>query len=276
MFKDTGISHTKNFISDDIKDSLNEEIDELSKNYLINGLTRASTWINHNLCYINDPIVNFNSVNLLEIIFKAHQELVKVNLNNYTLSFIRVFIEKKNSAPNAKIHTDNKPGIIRVLIYLKGGDKDNGNLNYIKGTHNSVYKQTIHKNGSAFVNPDELDLEDKITSMDTKEGDLILFDINGLHSKNPVKKERRVIYLEFHDGKSDNKMGKVILDNSKFTKNIMKNLDFLLSNNNTSHKDYENIKYQHHLPPQTPLRIFNYYFKIFCKLIVNRIKGKIK
>ena len=60
MFKDVGINHIKNFINNKTKDILNEEIDEISNNYLINGVTRASTWINNNLCEINYPIVNIN------------------------------------------------------------------------------------------------------------------------------------------------------------------------------------------------------------------------
>ena len=44
-----GIEHINNSL--DIKqiDQLNNEIDEISKSYLINGVTRASIWINKNL-----------------------------------------------------------------------------------------------------------------------------------------------------------------------------------------------------------------------------------
>jgi hypothetical protein len=270
MFKDDGISHIKNFIDKNVKEHLNKEISDLSNKYSINGVTRASTWINDNLCDINDPIVNINSINLLEIISKAYQELIKISSNNYILSSIRIMIERKNSHP-ITWHTDNKKGVIRAIIYLKGGENNDGNLNFIKGSHNYTHVNDAHK-----INPYELGLESKITSMDTKEGDLIIFDINGFHMKNPTNKERRVIIMEFHDGKSDKKIGKVILDNSKFTKNIRKNLDFLFQDNNIDHKDYKDIVYSKNLPPHTPLRVFYYYFKSFCKLIIIRIKNKIK
>ena len=121
-----------------------------------------------------------------------------------------------------------------------------------------------------------MSLEDKIITMDTQEGDLILFDINGFHKKNTTRNERRVIFMEFHDGKSSKEKEKVILDNSKFTKDIRKNLDFLFFNDNINHKDYKDIVNQTHLPPNTPLKIFYYYFKSFCKLIEIRIRNKIK
>ena len=86
MFKDIGINHVKKFLSHETKKILNDEIDEISKNYLINGVTRASTWINNNLCEISNPIVNIHGVNLLEIAFEVHNELIKATSYNYKLS----------------------------------------------------------------------------------------------------------------------------------------------------------------------------------------------
>jgi hypothetical protein len=270
MFKDVGIIKIKNFINKNIQEDLNEEIDDLLNRYLINGITRTSTWINNNLCEINDPIVNINNVNLLEIIFKTHQEIIKISPDSYTLSSIRLMMEKKNSHP-ITWHTDQRPGIIRAIIYLKGGEINNGNLSFIKGSHNYKHAKDLY-----IINPLELSLEDKIITMDTQEGDLILFDINGFNKKNTTRNERRVIFMEFHDGKSSKEKEKVILDNSKFTKDIRKNLDFLFFNDNINHKDYKDIVNQTHLPPNTPLKIFYYYFKSFCKLIEIRIRNKIK
>ena len=55
--------------------SLEKEIDEISKSYLINGVTRASIWINKNLCEINSPIINIKNTNLLEIALKICKNL---------------------------------------------------------------------------------------------------------------------------------------------------------------------------------------------------------
>ncbi|MAH52502.1 MAG: hypothetical protein CMI69_02875, partial [Candidatus Pelagibacter sp.] len=95
--------------------------------------------------------------------------------------------------------------------------------------------------------------------------------------KSTVKNERRVLLYEFHDRKSYKPMGKIIIDNSKITKKMGKNLDFLLpnNNNNISHENYGGAPYSENLPLYTPLRVFYYYFKSFCKLFINRIKRKI-
>ena len=268
MFKDVGIDHIKSFINSKTKDILNEEIDEISNNYLINGVTRASTWINNNLCEINYPIVNINKVNLLEIASDVHRELIKSTSNNYILSNVRIMIEKKNSHP-VPWHTDQTPGVIRAIIYLKGGDKNNGHLSYIEGSHNSSHEKNLHK-----INPYEVGLEEKIITFDTQEGDLIFFDINGFHKKKTVENERRILFFEFHDGKSNKPMSQIIFDNSKITKNLKNNLDFLLSDNDKNLKSP--ALYSNALPLQTPLRIFSYYFKIFIKLFITRIKNKIK
>ena len=268
MFKELGINHIKNFINNETKDILNEEIDEISNNYLINGVTRASTWVNNNLCEINYPIVNINKVNLLEIASNVHQELIKSTSNNYILSDLRIMIERKNSHP-IQWHTDQTPGIIRAIIYLKGGDKNNGHLSYIKGSHNSLHEKNLHK-----IDPYEKGLEKEIISYDTHECDLIFFDINGFHKKNIVENERRVLFFEFHDGKSNRPMTQIIFDNSKITKNLKNNLNFLLSDND------KNIKSpainSRELPKHTPLKVFYYYFKSFSKLFTARIKNKIK
>ena len=51
--------------------------------------------------------------------------------------------------------------------------------------------------------------------------------------------------------------------------------DDLFSNNDIDHKNYQDVIYSTHLPPNTPLRIFYYYFKSFCKLLELKIKIKI-
>ena len=268
MFKDIGINRVKKFLSHETKKILNDEIDEISKNYLINGVTRASTWINNNLCEISNPIVNIHGVNLLEIAFEVHNELIKATSNNYKLSNARIMIEKKNSHP-IQWHTDQAPGIIRAIIYLKGGDKNNGHLSYISGSHISLHEKNHHK-----INPYKTELENKIISFDTQEGDLIFFDINGFHKKNIVENERSILFFEFHDGKSNKQLNKIIFDNTKITKKLENNLNFLLPDNNKNIQS--NSLYSIEVPSHTPLKIFSFYLKSFNKIFISRIKNKIK
>ena len=72
MIEKNGIEHVKNFLNINQIEKLNSEIDEISKSYLINGVTRASTWVNKNLCEVNTPIINIKNINLLEIAIKIY------------------------------------------------------------------------------------------------------------------------------------------------------------------------------------------------------------
>ena len=65
MITKNGIEHIKNFLNNEQIKKLNSEIDEISGSYLINGVTRASTWVNKNLCEINSPVINIKNINFL-------------------------------------------------------------------------------------------------------------------------------------------------------------------------------------------------------------------
>ena len=266
MIEKNWIEHFKNFLNINKIEKLNSEIDEISKSYLINGVTRASTWVNKNLCEVNTPIINIKKINLLEIAFKIYKELIKKTSKKFTLSGVRVIEERKNSHP-INWHTDKTKGIIRAIVYLKGGDQNNGNLSYVKESHLKVYGPEAHK-----IDPIKEGLINKIVSLDTKVGDLIYFDINGIHKKNTVAKERRVLFFEFHDGQSEKPFGQVIFDNNKVTKEIKDDINFLFPDKN------ENIKsssiYSETLPDETPLKVFYYYFKNFNKIFLRKFKKK--
>ena len=63
MIQENGIIHIQNFLLDDQRQKLNTEIDKISKQFLINGNSRASVWLNHNQFDILNPIVNIQSIN---------------------------------------------------------------------------------------------------------------------------------------------------------------------------------------------------------------------
>jgi len=267
MITKNGIEHIKNFLNNEQIEKLNSEIDEISKSYLINGVTRASTWVNKNLCEINSPVINIKNINLLEIAFKIYKELNDKTSKKFTLSGVRVIIEKKNSHP-ITWHTDKTKGVIRAIVYLKGGEEDNGNLSYVKESHLKVYDPEAHK-----IDPVKEGLNEKIISLNTEVGDLIYFDINGIHKKNTVVRERRVLFFEFHDGFSEKPVGQVIFDNSKITHEIKSNINFLFPEKNKIVKSYS--IYSESLPEDTPLKVFYYYLKNFNKIFFTRFKKKL-
>ena len=267
MIKENGIEHIKNFLSDHQIQNLNNEIDEISKSYLINGVTRASTWVNKNLCEINSPIINIKNINILEIAYKIHKELKDKLSKKYTLSMARVIIEKNNSHP-LNWHTDNTKGVIRAIVYLKGGEEDNGNLSYVKESHLKAYDPGAHR-----IDPTKEGLQKKIISLKTEVGDLIYFDINGIHKKNIVVRERRILFFEFHDEHSEKPIGQVVFDNNKITNEIRNDLNFLFPDKNKVAMSFS--KYSEQLPEATPFKVFYYYFKNFNKIFFSRFKKKI-
>lgn len=262
-----GIVHIKNFLNKQEVINLNNEIDEIYNSFSINGVSRNSIWINRNLCEINSPIVNIRKTNLLEIALKIIQKTFPKSLNEMKLSRVRIIIEKNNSHP-LTWHTDQAKGIKRALIYLKGGNLNDGNLEYIKSSHLVQYNSGIHK-----IDVKKENFTNKILSFDTKEGDMIIFDINGIHKKNPVYKERRVLFFEFHNGISDKKINKVIFDNTKITSLIKNNIDFLFPKN-VNLIDNSPL-YEEKIPEDTPIKVFIFYFKTFYKIFINKIKKKL-
>lgn len=268
MFQQHGIKKIKNFLSEEVKNNINTEIDDISKKYLINGVTRASTWHNKNLYEISNPIVNINNINLLEIALDVHEILKKETSNNYVLTRFRIIIEKNNGQPIGW-HTDRKPNTIRAIIYLMGGEIGNGSLSYIRGSHKIIHDKKIHK-----IDPKKEDLEDKIENIDSKVGDLIFFDINGFHKKNVVFKERRVLFIEFQDENSSIEKQQIVLDNSKISPKIKKKLDFLFfakEDTKLAPPDYSNS-----VPENTPFALFFVYIKTFFHIFLKRFLGKLK
>ena len=266
MFENDGIKQVKNFLSEESINNLNSEIEEISNKYLINGVTRASTWINKNLYDISNPIVNINKENLLEIALDINKIISKETSKKYLLSAVRIIVEKKNSNPLGW-HTDHFPDTIRGIIYIMGGENGDGSLGYIKGSHKNNHDKKIHK-----INPKEANLENQIENIDSKPGDLIFFNTNGFHKKNTVIRERRILFFEFQDIKSAKKRHQIILDNSKISSKILENINFLFTNENKTNLIAP--PFSDHIPDYTPVKLFLFYIKTFLKILIRRIFKK--
>jgi hypothetical protein len=270
MINENGVINIDNFLSANQIDILNTEINEISYNYLINGNSKASVWINHNQFEILNPIVNIESINILNIAFKIYKKLQSSTGKNYTLSSLRIIDEKKNIHP-LNWHTDNTNETIRGLLYLIGGDINNGSLGYVKESHNLKYENNKTHN----LDISELNLQSKVLNFESKPGDLVLLNINGIHKKNKINNHRRIIFFEFQQQKkSIKKKTKIIFDNSKISSEILNEPDFLFYEN-----DEKNL-----IPPihhsnlilETPIKIFGYYFKSFFKLQFKKILKKLR
>ena len=308
MIQENGIIHIQNFLSDDQIQKLNIEIDKISEQFLINGNSRASVWLNHNQFDILNPIVNIQSINLLDIAFKIYKKLKETTSTSYTLTTLRIVDEKKNIHP-IDWHTDIAQNHIRGLLYLIGGDENNGNLSYILKSHKDKHEGSTHN-----IDIKKLNLESKVYKCSSKPGDLILLDINGIHKKNIVNQHRRILYFEFQDQNSKKRpktkiiflektnfseleflLSKAkllischgaathvaaafnikiidIFDNSKITKQMIHDSNFLFYDSNET-KLIDPI-HHYNLILYTPLKIYKYYLTSFFKLQIKKILKK--
>jgi len=267
MIQENGIIHIQNFLSDDQIQKLNIEIDKISEQFLINGNSRASVWLNHNQFDILNPIVNIQSINLLDIAFKIYKKLKETTSTSYTLTTLRIVDEKKNIHP-IDWHTDIAQNHIRGLLYLIGGDENNGNLSYILKSHKDKHEGSTHN-----IDIKKLNLESKVYKCSSKPGDLILLDINGIHKKNIVNQHRRILYFEFQDQNSKKRpKTKIIFDNSKITKQMIHDSNFLFYDSNET-KLIDPI-HHYNLILYTPLKIYKYYLTSFFKLQIKKILKK--
>lgn len=268
MLQEKGIVHLNKFLSDEKLVRLKDEINRISKEFIINGNSKGSIWINNNQFEVSNPIVNIESVNLLDIAFEIYKKLKEITSTSYTLTCLRIMGERKNVYP-VNWHTDSAKNNIRGLLYLSGGEKNNGNLSYVEGSHKIDHKKDETHN----IDLSKLNLETKIYTCDSKPGDLVLIDINGFHKKNIVQNERKIIFFEFqHQEDTQKTKTKIIFDNSKITEEMLKEPNFLFYKSDQA-KLIEPVYYDY-LIPHTPLKVFRYYFFSFFKIQLKKIFNK--
>lgn len=268
MFNLNGIKHVEKFLSEKKIIGINQEINEISKSQLLNGKLKSPIWINKNLYEIPNPIININTTNLLDIAIDIQKEIQETTNKKYFLTSLRVTVEKQNSFP-LDWHTDHSPNILRAIVYLMGGENNNGNLSYINKSHKKIHDKKIHK-----IDPYENKLHNDIFEIDSKVGDLVYFDINGFHKKNSVKYERRIIIFEFQEKNSTKKKSKINFDNTKINENILKNLDKLLFLDKNL-IEFEDPLFTNETPEETPPKIVYELLKNFIITKIKKIKKKI-
>ena len=243
----------RSFYSNNQINLLHNEIDALSQKYIFNGNSIGTVWFNRNYFDIYNPITNINSINLLETAIDISKLIFKNNYLDYRLTNLRVSTETKNSFP-LKWHTDTLPDVIRAIIYL---DKVNENNGALSVDDNSYF----HKNDN---HKDKENSLPKIKTLNCDSGDLLFFDPNIRHTKNPVLGIRRTITFEFQHSESILNKYSILIDNSKLNKKIINN--FQLFNSNNGKSKFELNVYSNKTPNDTPISL---YLKLFLKKILN-------
>ena len=268
-FNRDGIFKINNFLDQPIINNINKEIDSISSKIIFNGNLKGVVYINKNYLEVINPVCNINSINLFELAIDVFLECKKNqdSPDELKLTKLRILIEKKNSFP-LDWHTDSN-NTTRAILYLRGGDINNGSLGYIKGTHK------INNFNNKKLNYDSLkDYNNSIENFNSKAGDLIFFDINGFHKKNSVLNERRIIIFEFQ--KIDSCLPKSIIffDSKILTKKVIDYMPLFITKPNNN--DLSLPMFSENIPIDTPLIVFLYSLKIFLSNSIKKILRKFK
>jgi hypothetical protein len=192
--------------------------------------TQLGTWTeNRKLAECTIPGLIY-SVNIFEIAvdvaeqFKKHFD--RFSSEDYVLTVFRIFSEKENPTP-LFWHTDNRDGMVRAIIYLKGGKDNSGKLMYMKGTHDRDY-YVEHK-----LSEDQIrDLQETKIEATVPEGSLMIFDSKGFHAKKECSEERRIMFLEFNLRNNQYCKERILLPSNHITEkvvnsiNLFANIDF--------------------------------------------------
>lgn len=274
-----GIKIIKNFLKEEITDKINDEIDKYLEIPVCNSNIKGFSIISPYQKEISLPIVSIDSNNLMELACLVLDQFKTVKkIENYILTNIQIFSEKKNKTPMFW-HTDQRKGMLRAQIYLRGGKKNSGGFMYMEGTNNFNH-QVTHK-----LSKNEIDeMKDLIVDCSGEEGDLILFDSFGFHAKHPCVEERRTIMFEFQNKDSKFPKSTLIIDNKKLSPIVINNLKFFTPGDISTYggHGFDNInRYTYKLIffQKKIIILLNKCFKllaILLRIIPRKIKDKIK
>ena len=222
-FCQDGVQIFRSFLPRNLIFELNEELDLLFKDFAINKRLNSSAIINRYLSQLTQAST-LNSINVLEIgidIFNLIKD--KVELSNYIITNIEIFSEKNN--PNIlPFHTDERRGMIRAQIYLKGGASQSGGFKYIQGTNQLEHSVKHHLSSSEITECNKW-----IHNIYGDLGDLVIFDPWGFHGKDICVNERRTILFEFQPKDSNYVKASIYINNRKITHKVIDHFHLFLA-----------------------------------------------
>lgn len=225
VFDKDGVLVTPGFLSPEDVDAINKELDQLSEIPSVNG-NLATAMIRPGYKQVMAPCLQIRSVNLLEVALKIRDLLnsrsATFKSKKYRLKEVEIYLEQDN--PERLFwHTDERFGMVRAQIYLRGGQPDSGAFQYMRGSHRRDY-YVVHK----ISTERERELASTIQDCVAPTGALVAFDAFGFHAKTECFKERRTIMFEFQSVEENYGPSKTIFSSDNLTPAVLANLDFLL------------------------------------------------
>jgi hypothetical protein len=218
-YLDDGISCVNRFLTSEEIRTLNNELDYLFSKKSINGSLGTIT-LNKNTSHLMMPTLSVRSLNLLELSLKVKKEFEK-NSQDFS-SYVNTQIEIIQESRNPSIlgwHTDNRPGMVRAILYLDVDKEKSGMFRYMKKSH----KRDFHVDH--YINKQQIETyTPSIVTCDVPEGTLILFDTLGFHGREKCLGRRRVLMFEFQPPNTNYTKSAVPLSSRNLTKNVLNNI----------------------------------------------------
>ena len=210
-----GLLRVDGFLDAHTLQRLNLELDRLFSVPLVNQHHKGAIWHSRILREISSPS-SISSLNFLELAVDVfHAAIPPSRQSRMILTNFAIFSERSNRR-SLPWHTDQRRGMIRAQIYVRGGTHESGAFLYMRGT------QRIDHRVEHLLAPDEIDrMNDTVVDCSGQAGDLIAFDSFGFHAKTECVQERRIIAFEFQDVDSPDIKSSLDLNNAKVTDKVI-------------------------------------------------------
>jgi hypothetical protein len=234
---------------------INEELDAVFSRQVFNRTRQGKIVINKILSEVSLPS-SMMSFNFLELAVSIH-ELIRQQLDReFILTNLEIFSEKNNPTP-LFWHTDQRKGMIRAQIYLKGGGSNSGGFMYMRGTQDQDY--AVHS-----LDSDQREaMKDLIVDCSAEPGSLVIFDSNGFHAKHACCEERRTVMFEFQLKDSKHIKSSILINNRMLSDNVIQNINLFKPGFTESYSDHGlDNQVNHYINFQTIANINSAYIKI--------------
>jgi hypothetical protein len=215
-FRQDGIEIHRGFVAKSAVNELSYELDAAFARPILNRRRATSIWLADGLKVAALPTA-FKAVNLLEVCVDIRALIPPEIGQNLIVTNLQVFADSHTE--NRYWHTDRRKGMVRAMLYLKGGGESSGNLLYMRGTHDldHLVDHTLEEHEISL-------LDDRIVHCTGEPGDLVLFDSFGFHSKGNCVEDRVIAMFEFQPRDSDFKKASMDLNTRSLTPHVMEQI----------------------------------------------------
>ena len=212
-----GVEIHRGFVSRSAVSELSQELDAAFERPILNRRRATSIWLPNDLKVAASPTA-FKAVNLLEVCVDIRALIPPEMGRNLIVTNLQVFADSHTE--NLFWHTDRRRGMVRAMLYLRGGGDSSGGFLYMRGTHH-----LDHPVDHTLEDHEISILDNRIVRCTGEPGDLVLFDSFGFHSKGNCVEDRITAMFEFQSRESDFPKASMDLNTRSLTPRVMEQID---------------------------------------------------